>query len=117
MRRFELKERESRDGCRVVAVSGELDLAVAGELDELLTRVGGESPLVVVDLAGCEFIDYTGIAVILRAHQRLNEGGGGLAVCSPSAQVLRVLSMTGLTANGLVFASEDQALAAVKNAH
>jgi len=115
MRRFELSERELREGCKVLAVSGELDLAVAGELDELLTRLAAESPLVVVDLAGCEFIDSSGIAVILRAQQRIGAAGGKLAVCSPTAQVLRVLSMTGLTANGLVFDSEDQALAAVKN--
>lgn len=111
MRRFELREREPREGCKVVAVFGELDLAVADELDELLMRAIGESPLVLVDLDGCEFIDSSGIAVVLRAHQRICEDGGRLAICSPTAQVLRVLSMTGLTSNGFVFGSEAEALA------
>jgi hypothetical protein len=36
-----------------------------------------------------------------------------VAVYAPSEQVLRVLSMTGLTANGLVFDSAEEALAAL----
>jgi hypothetical protein len=43
----------------------------------------------------------------------MEEDGGRLAVYGPTAQVLRVLSMTGLTANGLVFDSAEEALAAL----
>ena len=66
-----------------------------------------------VGLERCAFIDSSGIAVILRAHNRMQEEGNRLVVYAPTDQVLRVLSMTGLTSNGLVFESAEEALAAV----
>lgn len=111
MRRFELAERELRPGCTEVRVGGELDLAVASRLEELLEGVAGRANEVLIDLGSCEFIDSSGIAVILRAHRKMTEEGKRLAVFGPSAQVLRVLSMTGLTANGLVYDNAEDALA------
>jgi anti-sigma B factor antagonist len=111
--RFEIAERDaSVAGCRVVAVHGELDLAVAPRLDELLSRAVEEHREVLVDLSDCQFIDSSGIAVIIKAHKAMGEAGKRLAVYAPVAQVQRVLSMTGLTANDLVFDSEAEALAA-----
>lgn len=113
MQRFDVSTEDLRPGCRDVRVEGELDLAVAGRLDEALTAAVAECSCVVVGLERCDFIDSSGIAVILRAHNRMQEQGHQLAVYAPSDQVLRVLSMTGLTANGLVFDSVEAALAAL----
>ena len=114
MQRFNVNERTLRPGCRDIQVEGELDLAVAGQLDEVLTGAVAECECVLVGLQRCAFIDSSGIAVILRAHSRMQEEGNRLAVYGPTDQVLRVLSMTGLTANGLVFDSAEEALAAVQ---
>jgi anti-sigma B factor antagonist len=113
MQRFKISERDLESGARDVQVEGELDLAVAGELDEVLAKACEECEQVVVGLERCAFIDSSGIAVILRAHNRMQEDGNRLAVYAPTDQVLRVLSMTGLTSNGLVFDSVDEALAAL----
>ena len=113
MPRFKVTERDVESGARDVQIEGELDLAVAGELDKVLTAAVEQCSQVVVGLERCTFIDSSGIAVILRAHNRMREDGNQLAVYAPSDQVLRVLSMTGLTANGLVFDSAEQALTAL----
>lgn len=113
MQRFNVTTQDRRPGCRDIQVEGELDLAVAEQLDEVLTSAVGECSCVLVGLERCEFIDSSGIAVILRAHKRMEGEGKRLAVYAPSAQVLRVLSMTGLTGNGLVFDSAEEALAAL----
>jgi anti-sigma B factor antagonist len=113
MQRFNVNERDLRPGCRDVQIEGELDLAVAGQLDEVLTKAVSECRMVLVGLENCAFIDSSGIAVILRAHNRMAEEGNRLAVYAPTDQVLRVLAMTGLTANGLVFDSAEEALSAV----
>jgi len=113
MQRFNVTERDLQRGCRDIQIEGELDLAVAGQLDEVLTAAIGECSGVLVGLQRCDFIDSSGIAVILRAHNRMESDGNRLAVYAPTAQVLRVLSMTGLTSNGLVFDSAEEALAAV----
>src|SRR5689334_24620215 len=102
MQRFKVSERDLRPGCRDIQVEGELDLAVAGQLDEVLTDAVGSCSQVLIGLERCEFIDSSGIAVILRAHSRMEAEGNRLAVYAPTAQVLRVLSMTGLIGNGLV---------------
>ncbi|HMI82097.1 MAG TPA: STAS domain-containing protein [Solirubrobacterales bacterium] len=113
MRRFNLTERDLRPGCRDIQIEGELDLAVAGQLDEVLTAAVDEYGRVLVGLERCAFIDSSGIAVILRAHNRMEQEGNRLAVYAPTDQVQRVLSMTGLTANGLVFDSAEDALASL----
>jgi anti-sigma B factor antagonist len=113
MQRFNVTQQDLRPGCKDIQVEGELDLAVAERLDEVLTAAIGECDKVLVGLERCAFIDSSGIAVILRAHNRMQEEGHRLAVYAPTAQVLRVLSMTGLTANGLVFDSAEQALSAL----
>jgi anti-sigma B factor antagonist len=112
MESFKVQERELHPGCRDVQVEGELDLAVASELDEVLTKAAAECDRVLVGLERCAFIDSSGIAVLLRAHNRMQESGHRLAVYAPTDQVLRVLSMTGLLGNGLVFDSAAEALAA-----
>jgi anti-anti-sigma factor len=116
MQRFNVTEQNLSPGCRDIKIEGELDLAVAGQLDEVLTNAIAECNCVLVGLEGCDFIDSSGIAVILRAHNRMEADGNRLAVYAPTAQVLRVLSMTGLTSNGLVFDSAEEALAAVGGA-
>jgi anti-sigma B factor antagonist len=106
---FNLVERNPRPGCREILVEGELDLAVADQLVEAIGRAP-EQDRVLIDLGRCEFIDSTGIAVILRAHHQ-RSGEGGLAIYGCAKQVHRVLSVTGITDNGLVFENAEEALA------
>jgi anti-anti-sigma factor len=113
MQRFNVTERDLQPGWRDVQIEGELDLAVAGQLDEALTTAAEQCERVLIGLQRCEFIDSSGIAVILRAHHRMEAEGRRLAVYGPTDQVTRVLAMTGLTANGLVFDSAEEALSAL----
>jgi anti-anti-sigma factor len=116
MQIFNVTATDRQPGCRDIQIEGELDLAVAGQLDEVLSAAAAECDRVLVGLGNCAFIDSSGIAVILRAHNRMEADGRRLAVYGPTDQVLRILSMTGLTANGLVFDSAEEALAAVGGA-
>lgn len=108
LRPFRLTESAPVDGCREIAVEGELDMAVADRLQEAIDNCGGDR--IVIGLEGCQFVDSTGIAVILNA----NHGDDSRIVLhSPSNQVLRVFEVMGLTSTGLVFADREGALAAV----
>ena len=109
---FKLIEQDPRPGCREIQVEGELDLAVADQLVDGLTRAAAECRHVLVGLEACDFIDSTGIAAIVHAHNELAERGGRLALYAAGDQVLRVLSVTGLTSNGMVFESAEEALSA-----
>lgn len=105
------------DGVRVVAVRGELDLSTAPDLEGPLdAALDGGDASVLIDLAECEFIDSTGIALIVRAWQQLDGNGGSarLGICSPSEQVRRVLDVSGLDQSIPVHASCDEGLAALR---
>lgn len=114
---FEATAAQLDDGVTVVAVRGELDLSTASDLEGPLdAAVASGDSQVLVDLSECEFIDSTGIALIVRAWQRLDrdgpgEGGGRLTVCSDNEQVCRVLDVTGLELSIPIHRSRDEALA------
>jgi len=110
MRPFRLVEREISADCREILVEGELDLAVAGQLRQVLEGSDSDCVQILVSLANCDFIDSTGIAVVVQAHHQFAEEGRRVVLYAPTSQVLRVLSVTGLTANGLVFESAAEAL-------
>lgn len=113
---FEVQVGKLEHGVRTISVRGELDLSTAPELEGPLEQVldGGEGSLL-IDLSSCEFIDSTGIALIVRAWQRLGSGEDGrdLVICSHNDQVRRVLEITGLELSIPVHGTRDEALAAM----
>jgi anti-sigma B factor antagonist len=108
---FALAERDHGSRFKEIEVKGELDLAVADQLQSAIDSVSSDYERIAINLGPCEFIDSTGIAVIVAAHQRLEKEDRRLFICAPSDQVLRVLSITGLADHGLVVASVSDALA------
>jgi anti-sigma B factor antagonist len=117
---FEASVAEVENGVRVIEVRGELDLSTAPDLEGPLDEaVAGDHGSVLLDLSECEFIDSTGIALIVRAWQRVdarsdNGDGGRVVLCSGNDQVRRVLEVTGLESSIAIFATRDEALAALR---
>lgn len=94
---FEVRGEQVEGGIHALTVSGELDMNTAPELDSKLElAVGQEGCSVMLDLSGCEFIDSTGIALIVRAWQQLDGSGRKLALCCINHQVRRLLEITGV---------------------
>ncbi len=117
---FQATASDLEGGVRLLEVRGELDLSTALQLEEPLEEaVQAADAAVLIDLAGCEFIDSTGIALIVRAWQRVdaaagNGGKGGLVLCCQNEQVRRVLEVTGLEHSLRVFETRDEAAAALR---
>jgi anti-sigma B factor antagonist len=85
------------DADHVIVATGEIDVYSAPKLWEslsLLIERGHRD--VVLDMAGVEFIDSQGIAVIVRALKHLQPMGGKVIVRSPRAQACTVLEISGL---------------------
>ena len=117
---FQASASDLEGGVRLIEVHGELDLSTALQLEEPLEEAVREADAaVLIDLAGCQFIDSTGIALLVRAWQRVdptagNGGKGGLVLCCQNEQVRRVLEVTGLEHSLRVFATRDEAAAALR---
>jgi anti-anti-sigma factor len=113
-------QNEELDGVRVIAVSGELDLSTAPRLEEPLEATMDSGTALLIDLSACEFIDSTGIALIVRAWQRLGGGNGDddagvrFALCGLGDQVRRLLEVSGLDTSLPTHGSRDEALAALR---
>src|ERR1700726_2807811 len=86
----------SCDGYAVVALRGELDLADAAVVAAELTQIAAREPRIIVDLAGLEFIDSSGVAALARGRRLARHAGGDLLLAAPRHQVLRVLTLTRL---------------------
>jgi len=81
----------------VLTLDGELDMASAPLLERAVEdpELAGK-PLVVLDLQQLEFIDSTGLRIILTARKLCGERDQELAVTQGSPQVERLLSITGM---------------------
>lgn len=107
------------DGIRVVTVRGELDLSTAKDLEgPLQAALAGGEASVLIDLTECEFIDSTGIAMIVRAWQQLDgddQHAGQLVISNRNDQVQRVLEISGLNLSIQIHSSRDDGLAALRD--
>jgi anti-anti-sigma factor len=82
----------------VLQLAGDLDLATAGQLRGQLLEVLGKGAVrrLVLDLAGLDFIDVTGLNVVVDAQRVVSGDGGTLALRSPRPMVLRMLKLLAL---------------------
>jgi anti-anti-sigma factor len=86
------------DATERVAITGEVDLLSAGELDWWLRRVIAESRCrtIVLDLGGVEFLAARGVSVLLAAKRAAEEAGRDLQVRNAQGLPARVLRLLGL---------------------
>jgi anti-sigma B factor antagonist len=93
---LELQSRKTDDGAAVV-VRGEIDMATAPQLrDELLALVDGGATRIALDCRGLDFLDSSGIGVLIAVRKRLGDDGS-LTLEAPPAHVRKVLELTGVS--------------------
>lgn len=94
---FSIETRQ--DGERlVVRPCGELDLATAPDLEELVIGRLADGARVVLDLRGLSFMDSSGVRVLVAAHARASDDGGELTIVRPArgSAVDRILEVSGI---------------------
>ena len=101
-----------RKGIAQLALTGDLDLSTAGQLEEELGGVerSGASTIV-LDLRGLEFIDSTALRVVVGADSRARAEGRRLFLVRGQENVERVFRITGLDSR-LEFVDEPSSLPA-----
>jgi anti-anti-sigma factor len=93
---FQVQVRNA-DRAAVIVVSGELDLASAPTLEDELNRaVTNGADLVIVDLRELEFIDSTGLGLLIKANRQAEAAGRRFAIVRGQSQVQRLLGVTGI---------------------
>jgi anti-sigma B factor antagonist len=84
--------------CVRVQVSGDLDLCTCSELrSELIRLIDQGTKHLILDMRGVQFMDSSGLVVLIHSRKRVAEVGGTFALMDPTAAVQKVLALTGLT--------------------
>jgi anti-sigma B factor antagonist len=97
----------------IVDVKGEVDLYTAPRLKERLKDlVGAGKHRLLVNLEGVEFMDSTGLGVLIGALKRAREANGALELAGLRNPVRKVLSITGLNRVFTIHESADRATGA-----
>jgi anti-sigma B factor antagonist len=109
--KFTVVSEDVDDRTRVLTASGEVHVSTAPELAEQLNAAlsAGRSRIV-LDFSGVEFIDSTGLSVLLNALRRLGRIDGALSLVCTNPTVLRLFEITRLDATFDIVATRDEAL-------
>jgi anti-sigma B factor antagonist len=108
---IEVDDSRSRTPHVVVAVRGEVDIATAPKLREKLVELASQgAQQVVVDLDGVEFLDSTGLGVLVGGLKRLRSHDGDLLLVCTQSRILKVFEITGLTKVFSIYDSVDGAV-------
>ena len=106
-------ETEKADDVVVLHVAGEVDVFTAPQLREALVGAIEEgSRDVVVDLQGVDFLDSTGLGVLVAGLKRVRQYGGDLSLVCTREHILKILDITGLVKVLKVHDSVEAATAA-----
>lgn len=79
-----------------LTVVGVVDSHTASQLRDAIQAHGSSPDDLVLDLAAVDFIDSSGLRIIVNAHSELDSAGRRLVLVNTSDAVARLLEITGL---------------------
>jgi anti-sigma B factor antagonist len=98
------------NGVTALTVRGEVDVYTAPRLRERLVELASEGHYkIVVDLEGVDFLDSTGLGVLVGGLKRLRSHDGDLFLVCTQHRILKVFEITGLTKVFSIFDSVEAA--------
>lgn len=101
-----------------LALSGELDIVSSPVLERTMAELAAsDAELFVVDLRGLEFMDSTGLHVLLQAQQQAHDLGRRFALIRGPEQVQRLFDLTGLTDTLTIVDTPEDRLLEADQAH
>ena len=112
---FELAEEQHDESTRVISVSGEIHVTTAPEFSQRLNdAIAAGTRGMVIDMSGVEFIDSTGLSVLLNGLRRVTRADGRLALVVSNPTVLRLFEITKLDSTFDIQPTREAALAKVQ---
>ena len=101
------------DGKTIVAVGGEIDVYTAPRLRDKITELVAEGAYqLVIDMQAVEFLDSTGLGVLVGALKKVRQHEGSLELVCTQERLLKIFRITGLAKVFVIHESPDAALTA-----
>ncbi len=105
----------NKDGIEVVDVGGEIDIYTAPRLRELLIDLASKNSYqLIVNMDKVEFLDSTGLGVLIGTLKRVRAHDGSLDLVCTRERILKIFRITGLTKVFGIHETVEQAIAAKK---
>jgi anti-sigma B factor antagonist len=99
----------------IVAISGELDLALCVKVaPDLNAALNSPARAMVIDLGAVSLVDSSGVALVLNAYRRMDQAGRRLAIACPMGSQRRAFEITALDRQLPMYETPGDALAAVR---
>jgi anti-sigma B factor antagonist len=112
--KFEVQEQDIDERTRIIDASGEIHVSTAPEFSERLNAaIADGKTAIVLDFSRVEFIDSTGLSVLLNGLRRLTRRQGALSVVCTNPTVLRLFEITRLDSTFDIVSTREEALAHV----
>ena len=109
---LKVETRHPSEGVAVIALGGEADVYTSPRIkQEIVDLLNNGSTKLVVDLTGVEYLDSTGLGVLIGGLKRARERDGDLKLICDNVRILRIFEITGLTKIFDIHRSEPEALA------
>ncbi len=105
-----ISERSPNPETRILDVEGEIDVYTSTQLKEqIINTIATGVKYVAMNLAKVDYLDSTGLGVLIGALKRLREKQGNLVIVSPSMRIMRIFEITGLYKIFTIYATEQEA--------
>jgi len=99
-------------GFTVIEVGGEIDVYTAPRLRErLIGLVEGGNYQLIVNMEAVEFLDSTGLGVLVGGLKRVRAQDGGIDLVCTQSRILRIFRITGLNKVFSIFETVAEAIA------
>lgn len=97
----------------ILEISGRLDSTSSKELEEkVMAVVSGGAKHLLMDFGGVDYINSSGLRVLLMAFQQLRKNGGKLHLCAIKDYMREVFDISGYTEIFPLFPEQPEAMAA-----
>jgi anti-sigma B factor antagonist len=98
------------DTTPVLDLTGEVDSYNSPKLRErMISLIDSGSQNLIINMAGVDYIDSTGLGTLVGGLKRASERGGAIRIICPNEQIYKVFNITGLVKVFPIFDSEQAA--------
>jgi anti-sigma B factor antagonist len=104
-------ESTQRNGVAVLTLRGEIDVYTAPRMRQaIVDLVDAGSLNVVIDMDKVDFLDSTGLGVLVEGLKRVRTRGGTLSIVITQDKILKIFDITGLNKAFPIYGSLEDAL-------
>ena len=105
-------ETTKRGEASIVGLRGEIDVYTAPRLRQaIVDLVDSGERRIVIDMEKVDFLDSTGLGVLVEGLKRAKTNEGDLAIVATHDKILKIFDITGLNKAFRIFGSVEEAAA------